>query len=128
MSTMDTMETSATQAVNDVISADRVDGTSVYGSDGDKIGSVRDMLIGKQNGQVTDVIVSVGGFLGLGSELHSLPWDKFSYDTNLGGYRLDVTEDQLKQAPRFDESDRARAYDRDYQTQVYQYWAVTPYW
>ena len=113
---------------SNTIASSRVEGTNVYGRDGDKMGSVDDLLIEKRSGQVKDAILSVGGFLGMGSERHSLPWSKLNYDTELGGYRLDVTQDQLKDAPRFAENDRDRAYDRDYQTQVYDYWEVAPYW
>ena len=122
------MQDSTLERSSDTISSDRVDGTAVYGADRDKIGTVTNMLIAKREGRVTDVIVSVGGFLGIGSELHSLPWSKFSYDTELGGYLVNVTADQLKDAPRFSESDRDRPYDRDYQSSVYNYWQVQPYW
>ncbi len=110
------------------IASSRVEGTNVYGRDGDKMGSVQDLLIEKRGGQVTDAVISVGGFLGMGSERHSLPWSKLNYDTDLGGYRLDVTEDQIKNAPRFGEDEMDRAHDREYQSQVYNYWEVTPYW
>lgn len=113
---------------HETIASDQVDGTAVYGSDREKIGTVSNMLISKREGRVTDVIVSVGGFLGIGSELHSLPWSKLSYDTELGGYLVNVTADQLKNAPSFSDSDRDRATNRDYQTSVYDYWAVKPYW
>jgi len=113
---------------SDLIGSDRVEGTAVYGADKDKIGSVEKLLIQKHGGQVTDAIISVGSFLGIGGENHSIPWDKLDYDTSLGGYRLDVTEEQLKNAPRFKTDDADRAYDREYQTRVYDYWAVTPFW
>ena len=116
------------QSTHDLISSDRVDGTAVYGPQGDKIGSVKHMLIEKLGGQVTDVVISVGSFLGIGGELHSLPWSKFAYDTGLGGYKLDVTEDQLRKAPSFSEENAERAHDRDYQATVYEYWAVPTYW
>ena len=62
------------QQQDNLIGSDRVEGTTVYGSDGDKIGSVENLLIDKQSGQVTDAVVSIGGFLGIGEEQHSLPW------------------------------------------------------
>jgi len=58
--------------------------------------------------------MSFGGFLGVGAEEHAVPWNKLTYDTSLGGYRTDVTEQQLRGAPafsrdrEFDWSDRAR--------------------
>ncbi len=111
-----------------LIGSDRVEGTTVYGRDGNKIGTVRRIMIDKLSGQARDVEISVGAFLGMGGELHSLPWQKLEYDTELGGYKLDVTEEQLREAPTHGESDRDRQYDRDYQSEVYSYWVVTPYW
>lgn len=111
-----------------VIGSDRVEGTTVYGRDGDKIGTVKRILIDKKSGQARDVELSVGAFLGMGGELHSLPWEKLEYDTELGGYKLDVTEEQLREAPTYSETDRDQQLDRDYQTRVYSYWVVAPYW
>lgn len=111
-----------------IIGSDRVEGTAVYGREGNKIGTVRRILIDKVSGQARDVEISVGAFLGIGGELHSLPWEKLEYDTELGGYRLDVTEEQLRNAPTHSEKDRGRQLDRDYQSSVYSYWVVTPYW
>lgn len=111
-----------------LIGSDRVEGTTVYGREGNKIGTVRRILIDKVSGQARDVEISVGAFLGMGGELHSLPWQKLEYDTELGGYRLDVTEEQLKNAPTYSASDSDRQHDREYQSRVYSYWVVTPYW
>ncbi|ABC64272.1 PRC-barrel domain-containing protein [Erythrobacter litoralis] len=111
-----------------VIASDRVEGTNVYGANGDKIGSVKRIMIDKTSGQARDVEISVGAFLGMGGELHSLPWQKLRYDTELGGYKLDVTEDQLRKAPTYSDNDRDRQFDREYQNRVYTYYTVTPYW
>ncbi|MBF6601566.1 MAG: PRC-barrel domain-containing protein [Sphingorhabdus sp.] len=117
-----------TERTSDVIASDRVEGTVVYGADNAKMGSVDKVLIGKRNGQVTDAILSIGGFLGIGDEKHSIPWSKLNYDTELGGYKLDVDEEEIRNAPRFDPNDTDRVYDREYQTRVYDYWTATPYW
>lgn len=113
---------------SDLIGSDRVEGTAVYGASGDKIGTVERVLIEKRSGQARDVEISVGSFLGMGGELHNLPWEKFEYNTELEGYQLDVTEEQLKDAPTYKDSERDTAYNRDYQAQSYEYWAVAPYW
>ena len=110
------------------ITSDRVEGTAVYAADGDKIGHVRLLVIEKVGGRVTDIVVSIGGFLGMGGELHSIPWSKFSYDLDLGGYRLNLSKEQLEKAPTFTEDDHGPALDPEYQQRVYEYYAVTPYW
>ena len=45
--------------------------------------------------------MSFGGFLGLGEEEHAIPWQKLNYDASLGGYRTDITEQQLRGTSSF---------------------------
>ena len=97
-----------------LIGSDKVDGTAVYGMDGRKIGSVQRVMIDKVSGKIAYAVVSFGGFLGMGEEYFPMPWAALKYDTSLEGYRVNMTEDQLKGAPRFnrntdwDWSDRSR--------------------
>jgi hypothetical protein len=110
-----------------LIGSDKVDGTAVYGADDRKIGSVQRVMIDKISGKVAYAVISFGGFLGMGEDYYPMPWANLKYDTRLGGYRVGITEQQLKSAPKFnrntdwDWSDRAR--DRT----VYDYYK-TPLW
>ena len=96
-----------------LIGSDKVDGTAVYGADERKIGNVQRVMIDKISGEVRYVVVSVGGFLGMGEDYDPMPWEKLNYDTRLGGYRVDLTEAQLKGAPKFN-----RNTDWDWSNQV----------
>jgi PRC-barrel domain protein len=87
-----------------LIGSDKVEGTAVYGRDGRSIGSVQRVMIDKISGKVAYAVVSFGGFLGMGEDYYPMPWAKLDYDTSLGGYRVDITEDQLKGAPKFNRS------------------------
>jgi PRC-barrel domain len=84
-----------------LIESDRVEGTTVYDPAGNNIGSIKRLMIEKISGRVAYAVMSFGGFLGLGAEEHAVPWSKLTYDTNLGGYRSDLTEQQLQGAPAF---------------------------
>jgi hypothetical protein len=84
-----------------LIGSDKVQGTVVYGANDEKIGSIERIMIEKINGQVSYAVLSFGGFLGIGNEYYPLPWNSLMYDTGLGGYRIDVTADQLKSAPKY---------------------------
>ncbi|MEM7687498.1 MAG: PRC-barrel domain-containing protein [Pseudomonadota bacterium] len=117
-----------TEENNELIAAAKVEGTSIYSSDGDDMGSVQSVMIEKTSGQVAHAVVSVGGFLGMGSEYHVLPWEKLDYDTELGGYRLNVTEEQLRSGPTVDQSSRDHMPDREYQDRVYNHYGVSPYY
>jgi hypothetical protein len=78
-----------------LIGSDKVEGTAVYGPDDRKIGTVQRVMIDKISGKVAYAVVSFGGFLGMGEDYYPMPWAKLDYDTSLGGYRVDITEDQL---------------------------------
>jgi hypothetical protein len=39
-----------------------------------------------------------GGFLGMGNQYHPLPWSVLKYDTNLGGYVVNLDKRQLEGA------------------------------
>jgi hypothetical protein len=47
------------------------------------------------------MVFHFGGFLGMGEDYYPMPWASLKYDTNLGGYRVGVTEDQLKGALKY---------------------------
>jgi sporulation protein YlmC with PRC-barrel domain len=82
-----------------LIESDRVEGTYVYDPNGKHIGTIKRLMIDKINGKVAYALMSFGGILGMGAEEHTIPWDKLNYDTSLGGYRTEITEDQLQGAP-----------------------------
>jgi hypothetical protein len=85
---------------NALIGSDKVDGTAVYGADQKKIGSVERVMIDKLSGKVAYAVISYGGFLGMGEDHNPTPWSNLKYDTNLGGYLVNLTKDQLEKAPK----------------------------
>ena len=90
-----------TRATAALISSDKVEGTDVYNAQSEHMGSIERVMIEKRSGQVSYAVVSFGGFLGMGSDYYPLPWPALKYDTNLGGYRTTITEQQLKGAPKY---------------------------
>jgi PRC-barrel domain protein len=85
----------------DLIGSDKVEGTDVYGARDDKIGSIERVMINKRSGQVAYAVLGFGGFLGLGEDHYPIPWSTLTYDTRLGGYRTNISEQQLKGAPKY---------------------------
>jgi hypothetical protein len=110
-----------------LIGSDKVDGTAVYGADQEKIGSIQRVMIDKISGKVAYAVMSFGGFLGMGEDYYPVPWSTLKYDTNLGGYRVNLTNDQLKGAPKYSSSTDWN-WSRDNDRRVYEYYKATPYW
>ena len=111
-----------------LIESDRVEGTSVYGSDNSHIGSIKRLMIDKQSGQVAYAVMSFGGFLGLGEESYTVPWSKLTYSTDLGGYSTDISPESVKGAPDFYRDKDYAWGDRDQERRLHDYYGVSPYW
>src|ERR671927_1533302 len=111
-----------------LIESDRVEGTAVYDPQGNKVGSIKRLMIEKISGRVAYAVMSFGGFLGMGAEEHTIPWNKLTYDTNLGGYRTDITEAQLRNAPAFSKSRDYDWTDRTREQELHDYYGARYYW
>jgi sporulation protein YlmC with PRC-barrel domain len=109
-----------------IIAADQVQGTEVYNTAGRKIGTVDHVMIDKVSGNVRYVVMSFGGFLGIGRHHHLLPWQKLRYDTDKAGYVVDVDEKQLADAPRHPADNFS--WTQDYGRRVDEYYGVPTHW
>lgn len=112
---------------HDLIGSDKVEGTNVYRSSGDKIGEIERVMLEKRSGKVAYAVMSFGGFLGLGHEHYPIPWPRLTYNERLGGYEVNITEQELKGAPKYD-PDTEWNLDREQGRKLHDYYGVTPYW
>lgn len=118
-----------------MISSEDVHGTDVYGprriaanedyAGEEAIGEIDHLMIDKATGRVTYAVMSFGGFLGLGHSQYPLPWAALTYDTSIGGYRTNVTERQLNDAPGFDDDSWS---DRAWEARTHEHYRVPAYW
>ena len=116
--------TVARDETTDLISSDKVEGTAVYNRDGEKLGTISNFMVGKRNGRVEYAVLSFGGLFSMGERKYPLPWDVLTYDTDQGGYVVDLDKERLKGAPSY-ERDSEPTYDRTYGEQVYDYYGRT---
>jgi PRC-barrel domain len=109
---------------NLLVESHRVEGTPVYSELGKRIGNVRHLVIEKASGRVVYVVISFGGFLGIGSQPRPIPWEMLKYDTTLHGYRTKITEAEVENAPAADEKLWC---DHRREKEVRDYWDVPPF-
>ena len=84
---------------HELIMSSRVVGAHVFNKAGERIGEVEDLSIHKVSGKTVYAIISFGGFLGIGEQLHPLPWSVLEYDTDKGGYVVPLDKKALHEAP-----------------------------
>jgi PRC-barrel domain len=86
-----------------LIASDKVEGTPVYRSNGEQVGKIQRVMIDKLRGKVAYALMGSGGFLGMGENYYPLPWSVLTYNERLGGYEVNVTDQELKGAPKYSE-------------------------
>jgi hypothetical protein len=108
-----------------LISSEEVQGTTVYDPNGNDIGEIDHLMIDKVSGTVRYAVMSFGGFLGLGESHYPLPWNSLRYDREREGYVINVTEQQLRNAPEFGDDNWS---DREWETRLHEHYQAEPYW
>jgi hypothetical protein len=109
-----------------LIGSDKVHGTAVYGADGEKIGAIERVMIEKVSGKVSYVVLSFGGFLGIGDDYYPLPWPSLKYNVELGGYQTLVPVEKIKGAPRYAPSESWDWESRERARSLDDYYGVIP--
>ena len=112
-----------TDETGHLIASNKVEGTAVYGRDGERLGHIYNFMVDKFSGRVEYAVMVYGGFMGLGERYYPLPWRVLSYDTRAGGYRIGMTRSDLKSAPSFDRDTEPR-FDRSYGNRVHDYYGL----
>ena len=106
-----------------LIASNKVEGTTVYGRDGHRLGTIFNFMVDKFSGEVEYAVMRYGGFMGLGERYYPLPWRVLSYDTRAGGYRIGLSERDLQNAPSFDRHDEPE-FSRSYGDRVNRWYGV----
>jgi sporulation protein YlmC with PRC-barrel domain len=75
-------------------------GSKVYQGDA-AIGQIEDVLVDLDHSTLTAVILSVGGFLGVGDKLVAVPVGQIKIGSE-AKFTTDLTKEQLVSAPAFD--------------------------
>lgn len=74
-------------AASEMLTAENVEGADIYSADGQNIGQVNDLVL-TEGGQIEEVIVGVGGFLGIGERNIALSMSEVSFQQASEGDEL----------------------------------------
>jgi sporulation protein YlmC with PRC-barrel domain len=80
--------------------ASKVVGAAVYNAQNQQVGTVDDIILNHQN-QADMVVLSVGGFLGVGGKLVAMPYAKIQRTDNGKVLLADANKDELAKMPSF---------------------------
>src|SRR5262245_58129662 len=87
-----------------VLKASDVIGTKVQGTDGKNLGSIKDLVINPDNGDIEYAVLDFGGFAGIRDKYFAVPWEALRLDQEKKHLSLDLHKKELKDAPGFDKN------------------------
>ncbi len=79
-----------------LIPSDRVEGSTVYGRDGEKLGIIERLMLEKTTGAVAYAVVRHSGFLFSNTHHYPLQWTALKYNSDRGAYEADMTLEQMQ--------------------------------
>jgi hyperosmotically inducible protein len=112
--------------LNDAAKASDVIGMTVKNNQDEKLGKVEDLAVDVESGRIVQVILSTGGFIGIGDTLTAVPPEALHRDVALKVLHLDADKEKLKGAPKFEMSNWAENSDCKHLSAVYRLYGEEP--
>jgi sporulation protein YlmC with PRC-barrel domain len=115
------------ERLNGAARATDIIGMTVYNYQNERLGKVEDLAVDVESGRIVQVILSTGGFLGMGNTFTAVPPGALRHDAADKVLHLNASKAKLAAALKFDTS----KWDKDTQsnrvTEVYGYYGERPY-
>ena len=113
--------------LSQVQKASKLMGTSVKNLQDEKLGKVDNILVDLPSGRIVAVIISSGGFLGMGDELSAIPPSALRFTTERDTLQLDTSKEMLSAAPHFKANQWPDFAEPNYADGVYRAYRIEPY-
>jgi len=81
---------------------DKIIGSAVINLEGERIGTIDDLVIDIDTGDIMYAVLEFGGFMGLGEKLLAVPWHSLTTVPAEGIFIIDQSKAKLEKAPGFD--------------------------
>lgn len=110
------------------LSAGTLTGDTIRNTNDEELGNVEEIMIDVASGRVAYVVMSAGGFLGIGDKYFAVPWDLLQVDTENHDVVVDLDKETIENAPGFDKDNWPSMSDLTWLDDVYVYYKVDPFW
>src|SRR5436305_2146134 len=119
-------QTTSTSSNTTYIETSKFIGKPVKSSQGDEIGTVKDVVLDRNTGCMAYTVLSTTGGGGGGGKMVAVPWTVYSPTSDLSALTVTVDRQRIYSAPVFDYA-RIEEYSRpEYISSVYSYYGVSP--
>jgi len=113
-------ETVATDELS--IQVSELMGYNVVNPQGENLGEIEDVIVGLDSEQIKYAVLSFGGFLDIGDKLFAIPLSAMTFNSAEERFVFDMAEDQLQNAPSFDDNTWPDLIDPQWDTNIRDFW------
>jgi len=110
--------------LNGLVRVDDIKGKDVHDPTGKEIGVIEAVTIDSDKGGIAYVVLSHGGFLGIGEKLTPIPWSELRMTDKRDALVLPLSESKLKNAPSFDDDNWPTMTDPTWRAKIDSYYAA----
>lgn len=105
------------------LSSAQIVGADVRNARDEHLGSIEDAVFDRETGDIDYVVISRGGFFGIGEDEIAVPWEMLEVAPGMNLFVLNVAESVIENAPEIDADDLSApgAYE-EYRERVDSYW------
>ncbi len=107
--------------ISHMLQASKIIDKDVVNSQGEELGEVKDLIF-SQNGEISHLVISRDGVLGLGGELVPIPWSMAQANFQDDKLVLNLDRAKLDNAPSFKSDQWDEFFSSDYQNEVRAYY------
>lgn len=112
-----------------LMTADTLTGDKVINRQGETLGTVAHIMLDVPRGRIAYMVMSSGGFLGIGDRLFAIPWSVLVLDTDRKCFVLDAQKSTFDNAPGFDKEHWPTTMeDNAWHDQVHGHFKADRYW
>ena len=111
-----------------VMGASTLNGDDVVNRQGEKLGTIEEIMLDVPTGRIAYAVLSSGGLLGIGDKLFAIPWRSLTLDPENKCFVVDVAKERVEQAPGFDKDHWPSMADENWARELHTYYRVRPYW
>lgn len=103
-----------------------ITGSTVRNMDGEELGTIEDIVVDIDTGQILYAIMDFGGFLGIGGKLFPVNWQALAPLPSEGVFLLDIAKNKLKNAPAYDKANLPDMGERQWGEEIAAFYKAYP--
>jgi sporulation protein YlmC with PRC-barrel domain len=111
-----------------VLSSSTLQGDPIVTPEGDKLGTLKEIMLDLNTGAVAYAVLAKGGVMGVGERLFAVPWRLLTVDTDEKHLVLDVDPDVLENSTGFDADDWPSFSSEAWGEETHRRYGIEPYW